>query len=76
MTDRLPSLRPKQVIRALQRAGFIVARTSGSHCRLIHQANAARKVTVPVHNTDLKRGTLRAIIAQAGLTVPEFIALL
>jgi predicted RNA binding protein YcfA (HicA-like mRNA interferase family) len=53
-----------------------VARTSGSHCRLIHQTDPARKVTVPFHNNDLKRGTLRAIIAQAGLTVPEFIALL
>jgi hypothetical protein len=29
-----------------------------------------------MHNDELKRGTLRAIIAQAGLTVPEFIALL
>jgi predicted RNA binding protein YcfA (HicA-like mRNA interferase family) len=76
MTDRLPSLRPREVIRALGRAGFVVARTSGSHCRLIHQTDPARAVTVPVHNEDLKRGTLRAIIAQAGLTVPEFIALL
>ena len=76
MTDRLPSLRPKEVIRALQRAGFFVARTSGSHCRLIHHTDPARKVTVPVHNNDLKRGTLRAIIAQAGLTIAEFIKLL
>jgi predicted RNA binding protein YcfA (HicA-like mRNA interferase family) len=59
MTDRLPSLRPRDVIRALQRAGFVVARTSGSHCRLIHQSDASRKVTVPIHNEDLKRGTLR-----------------
>jgi predicted RNA binding protein YcfA (HicA-like mRNA interferase family) len=36
-----------------------------------------RKVTIPLHgNTDLKRGTLRSIIAQAGFTVPEFLALL
>jgi predicted RNA binding protein YcfA (HicA-like mRNA interferase family) len=76
MTDRLPSLRPRDVIRALQRAGFVVARTSGSHCRLIHQSDASRKVTVPIHNEDLKRGTLRGIIAQAGFTVAEFIALL
>jgi predicted RNA binding protein YcfA (HicA-like mRNA interferase family) len=76
MTDRLPSLRPKEVVRALERAGFVVARTSGSHCRLVHQSDPARKVTVPVHATDLKRGTLRAIIAQSGLTVSEFIALL
>jgi predicted RNA binding protein YcfA (HicA-like mRNA interferase family) len=76
MTGRLPSLRPREVIRALERAGFREARTSGSHSRLIHQTDPSRKVTVPVHNVDLKRGTLRAIIAQAGLTVDEFIALL
>jgi predicted RNA binding protein YcfA (HicA-like mRNA interferase family) len=76
MTSRLPSLRPKEVIRALQRAGFVVSRTSGSHCRLIHATDPRRKVTVPMHNEDLKRGTLRGIMAQARLTVPEFIALL
>lgn len=65
MTDRLPSVRPKEVIRALERAGFVVSRTSGSHTRLIHSDDPARKVTVPVHNRDLKRGTLRGILAQA-----------
>lgn len=77
MNQRLPSLKAKEVIRALERAGFVASRTSGSHCRLIHSSNPARKVTVPVHSsTDLKRGTLRGIISQAGLTVAEFIALL
>ena len=76
MNQRLPALKAREVIRALERAGFVVSRTSGSHCRLIHSADPARKITVPVHSADLKRGTLRGIIAQAGLTVAEFIALL
>lgn len=76
MNERLPSLTARDVIRALLRAGFVVSRQSGSHCRLIHATDPARKVTVPVHSGDLKRGTLRAIIAQAGLTVAEFTALL
>jgi predicted RNA binding protein YcfA (HicA-like mRNA interferase family) len=76
MNQRLPALGAKDVIRALQRAGFVVSRTSGSHCRLVHSVDPARKVTVPVHSGDLKRGTLRAIISQAGLTVLEFTALL
>jgi predicted RNA binding protein YcfA (HicA-like mRNA interferase family) len=53
-----------------------VSRTSGSHCRLVHATDPARKVTVPIHGGDLKRGTLCAIISQAGLTVAEFISLL
>jgi predicted RNA binding protein YcfA (HicA-like mRNA interferase family) len=76
MNGRLPALTARDVIRALGRAGFIVSRTSGSHCRLVHEKNPARKVTVPLHSGDLKRGTLRAIVAQSGLTVAEFLALL
>ena len=73
MNERLPALTARDVIRALGRAGFVISRTSGSHCRLIHGGDPARKVTVPVHGGDLKRGTLRAIIAQAGMTVAEFL---
>lgn len=76
MNQRLPALTARNVIRALERAGFRVSRTSGSHCRLVHSSDPARKVTVPVHTGDLPRGTLRAVISQAGLTVAEFIALL
>jgi predicted RNA binding protein YcfA (HicA-like mRNA interferase family) len=65
MNERLPALTAREVIRVLGRAGFVISRTSGSHCRLVHETDPARKVTVPVHSGDLKRGTLRAIIAQA-----------
>jgi len=76
MNQRLPSVTAREAIGVLERAGFVVSRTSGSHCRLIHSRDPARKVTVPMHVGDLRRGTLRGIIAQAGLTVAEFIALL
>jgi predicted RNA binding protein YcfA (HicA-like mRNA interferase family) len=76
MNERLPSVKSKNVVRARERAGFIVSRSSGSHCRLIHATDPARKVTVPIHGGDLKGGTLRGIIGQAGLTVSEFIGLL
>ncbi len=46
----LPVVKPK----ALQRAGFFIARQSGSHVRLIHQTESGRRVTVPLHNKDLK----------------------
>lgn len=76
MNERLPALTARRVVRALERGGFRVVRTSGSHCRLIHSTDPARKITVPVHAGDLKRGTLRGIIAQAGFTVDEFLSLL
>jgi predicted RNA binding protein YcfA (HicA-like mRNA interferase family) len=36
MNQRLPALTARDVIRALERAGFKESRQSGSHCRLIH----------------------------------------
>jgi predicted RNA binding protein YcfA (HicA-like mRNA interferase family) len=76
MTERLPALRSKDVVSALERAGFVKSRMSGSHCRMVHPGDPTRKITIPIHAKNIKRGTLRAIIAQSGLTVGEFLALL
>ena len=74
---RLPSLKSRAVIRALERAGFVVIRSKGSHYRLVHATNAARATTVSVHKgKDIPRGTLGDIIEQAGLTEEEFLDLL
>ena len=71
---RLPSLKPWQVVRVLNKLGFEKFRQSGSHLIL---ANKDKKkiIPVPVHNKDLKRGLLRSIIKQTGLTVKEFLKL-
>ena len=77
MSEKLPILKARDVIRALERAGFVISRTKGSHCRLIHRDDPARATTVPIHGSrDLPRGTLRDIIDQAGLSVDDFCALL
>ena len=72
----LPVLRPREVVRALERAGFFVHHQTGSHAVLRHGVDPALRVTVPMHSRDLKRGTLRAIVRSAGMSVEEFIALL
>jgi predicted RNA binding protein YcfA (HicA-like mRNA interferase family) len=72
--SRLPSLRGKDVIRALERAGFEAKRISGSHYRLRHKSDPKRQTMVPLHAShDLPRGTLRDIIDQAGMAVHEFL---
>jgi predicted RNA binding protein YcfA (HicA-like mRNA interferase family) len=73
MTGKLPSLKPRKVIRALERNGFYVHHTTGSHYIL---KKGALRVTVAYHNKDLKPGTLSSIISQSGLTVEEFLDLL
>jgi predicted RNA binding protein YcfA (HicA-like mRNA interferase family) len=53
-----------------------VHHASGSHKVLKHPDKPHLRVTVPYHNKDLKRGTLAAILAQAGLSPEEFVELL
>jgi predicted RNA binding protein YcfA (HicA-like mRNA interferase family) len=77
MSPRLPSVRGDAVVRALKKAGFEIVRIKGSHHIMEHAANVTRRTVVPVHSgQDLKRGLLRKIIDDAGLTVDEFRALL
>jgi predicted RNA binding protein YcfA (HicA-like mRNA interferase family) len=74
---RLPAASGPRVIRALARTGFVLDRIVGSHHVLKYPGDPTRTVVVPCHsNRDLKPGTLRRIIRQAGLTLEEFNKLL
>jgi len=73
---RLGSLKPREVLRALQKGGFYIHEQSGSHVQLKHP-NKPGRVTVPNHQGfDLPRAIVRSVIRQAGLTTDEFVALL
>ncbi|MEX1204727.1 MAG: type II toxin-antitoxin system HicA family toxin [Dongiaceae bacterium] len=77
MTGRLPVVNAPRALRALKKAGFVVDRVVGSHYVLAQPDDPARAVTVPYHGAkDLKPGTLRSIIRQAGFTVEEFVRFL
>ena len=69
--NELPIVRSRQLIRALEKAGFFVHHTRGSHYFLRHPNKPGVLVTVPYHNRDLKLGTLRSILRQAGITSDE-----
>jgi predicted RNA binding protein YcfA (HicA-like mRNA interferase family) len=64
---------PKEVIRKLRRAGFQFDRQAkGSH-EIWYNPTTRKRVTIPNHpGQDISKGTLRAIISQAGLTLEEF----
>lgn len=70
---KLPALKPREAIQALERAGFKFIRQKGSH-HIYVKENVG--ITVPYHNKDLKTGTLRHIIKQSGLEVKEFLKLI
>ena len=71
---KLPILKPKEVIKILQRAGFYVDHQSGGHIALLND-NTKKRVTLPAHPKDIKKGTLHNIIKQSGLSLEEFVRL-
>ena len=76
MLARLPGVRAKQVIRALEKAGFIFERqNSTSHVLLRHPATK-RTTVVPIHSKELPRWLLKKIIKDAGLDENKFRSLI
>jgi predicted RNA binding protein YcfA (HicA-like mRNA interferase family) len=67
----VPLLRPEQVVRAFERLGWHVARRRGSHIILTKSGHIAT-LSVPDHPR-VARGTLRALLTRAGITVAEFL---
>lgn len=66
MTD-LPAMRPNEVIAALRKAGYREDHQTGSH--VIMYKRGCVPISVPKHNSALKKGTLHQIIRNAGLSV-------
>ena len=67
---KIPALKPKEVIKILEKAGFKFIRQKGSHRIYLKDGRA---ITVPQHNKDLHIGTLKAIIKQSGFTLQNFL---
>lgn len=70
----LRPLKPKKVLKLLEKLGFLVVRQRGSHIRLKHADG--RKTTVPVHSGDeIGRGLLRKILREIEVPPEEFLKL-
>ena len=67
----VPLLPPREVVRAFEALGWRVARQRGSHIILTKEGHIAT-LSVPNHS-QVARGTLRSLIARAGITVEEFL---
>jgi predicted RNA binding protein YcfA (HicA-like mRNA interferase family) len=73
--NRLPVLSAKELIKALLKLGYEIDHQTGSHIILRNSNYPFRRLTVPNHK-EIAKGTLRAIIRQAGLSLEEFISLI
>ena len=59
-------MKPKELIKLLEKEGWVVARIDGSHHILKHTHKHAM-IVVPLHNKDMKPGILSNIMKSAGL---------
>ena len=71
--SKLPACSGQGAIRAFKKLGYEVDHQTGSHVILRH--SSSRRLTVPNHR-ELAKGTLRALIREAGITKEHFVKLL
>jgi predicted RNA binding protein YcfA (HicA-like mRNA interferase family) len=70
----LPVVSGKDLCRTLKKVGYQIDHQTGSHIILRNENPPHRRLTVPAHK-EIARGTLRAILHHAGLTMEEFLKL-
>lgn len=71
MSDRLPQLKPKELVRVLEKQGFVLRRQTGSHAIFRHPETQQMAV-VPIHAKEIKRGLLFGILKEANISVEDF----
>jgi predicted RNA binding protein YcfA (HicA-like mRNA interferase family) len=62
--------KPKELVKILERNGFVLTRQKGSHARYKHPDG--RMVSVPMHIQELPKGTLHSILKQSGFNPSDF----
>jgi len=71
--SRLPVCSGSDAVKAFSKIGYMFDHQAGSHIILRHPSG--RRLTIPNHR-ELAKGTLRALIREAGLTKEQFVELL
>lgn len=73
--SKIPTdLSGRDLVRTLEKIGFVVKRQKGSHI-ILHRGEPPARVVVPDHKT-LRVGTLRSILNSANISVEELLKLL
>ena len=76
MSKRLPVVTGKQLLNVLHSAGWNIHHVRGSHHQLKHIVSG-KKITIPIHaGHEIKRGLLKAILNDIGLSIEKFRTLL
>jgi len=74
--NKLPVLKPNEVVKVFEKDGWVIKRRTGSHITM-GKPGYRTVLSIPCHKgKDVKRGTLRDLIRDAKLTIDTFITLL
>jgi predicted RNA binding protein YcfA (HicA-like mRNA interferase family) len=76
---RLPAVTGHELLAALEKDGFEIARQRGSHVQVRREESngTTRTFPVPVHSgRTIKKGTLKGILRLAGMDVERLLQLL
>ena len=75
MSEKWPRVTASQIIKVLEKAGFLLARQSGSH--IIYKNIEGRRATVPYHSgKTLHPKILKSILKEADLTIEDLLEFL
>jgi len=73
---RLPRVKARELIRALENEGFVFSRSKGTHL-IYHHPETGKRVTVPYRaGRTLPPGTLANILREAGIDGEDLAKLL
>ena len=72
---KIPVIKPKDLIKALKKAGFVTDHISGSHY-IMYNEDKTLRASVPYHNKPLKRKTLTSILKDAQISTEQIKELL
>ena len=76
MSSKLPVISGEDLIRALEKFGYVRVRQKGSHVRLRHPKDTLRlPVTIPLHD-EIAFGTLKRILRDAKISTEELNSIL
>ena len=73
---KMPVLSGRDVVKILSKLGYEYIRTRGSHIIMIKQSEKGKKMIPVPNHKELAKGTLKAIMNQAGLKLEELLKLM
>lgn len=67
---KLPAIKSRDLIKKLEKLGFLKDHQSGSHI-IMYDPKTKRRAVIPHHSGDIKKGTLSSLLKEAGISREE-----